>query len=224
MHLPNGGTIATRNKTTQASLAWLVRFSIHITWCRWHDMRWNARTVSRDRSRGSECSSLEISRFKRSLSFSFSLSSSLGSSSRALRVAGPAGGGAQPGCCERSSGTPARWQFVLRSRQPSAVGATHLKSGKMSWLHENPRSYHKETLLQIPSFLLIHRTIRLLIEDIIKWWLIWIVEKFNNTIIDTVEKKLCTSYPIFILKEEFEKLLLVWWTLYHSIIFFVLFF
>lgn len=40
-HLPSGGTIATRNKTAQASLAWLVRFSTHITRRRSHNMRSN---------------------------------------------------------------------------------------------------------------------------------------------------------------------------------------
>lgn len=170
MHLPNGGTIATRNKTAQASLAWLVRFSMHITWRRWHEMRWNARTVSRDRSRASECSSLEISRFKRSLSFSSSLSviarilisrfarRGTGRRRRTARMLRAV----QRGACTmaiRSTTSP----IVRCWRHSPEIEEDCHES------HENPRSYHKETLLQIPSFLLIHRTIRLLIEEIIRW-------------------------------------------------------
>lgn len=35
-------------------------------------------------------------------------------------------------------------------------------------------------------------------------------EQLNNIIIDTIEKKLCTSYSTFILIEKFEKLLFIW--------------
>lgn len=73
--------------------------------------------------------------------------------SRALRNSRAA-----PGCCERSSEAPARWQPVLRPRAPAAVGATRLRSEEIErgWSRNGKGgSYHGEgdVILQIPSLL-----------------------------------------------------------------------
>jgi len=152
MHSPNGRVIATRNKTAQASLAWLARFSMHITWRRSHRHP-NTCTVSRGRSRGSECFSLDFE-FRNALPLpppflflSHSLArfnlvprvTSLARSSRMLRMV------QRSACLTATCSTASRairsWRHSLEIRRYRG----ELESGKNGLLPS-------ERYLQIPSF------------------------------------------------------------------------
>lgn len=64
---------------------------------------------------------------------------------------------AAPGCCERSSEAPVRWQPFLRSRVPSAVGATRLGSEKIAEDREWLLPAFGNTVLQISSLRTLHK-------------------------------------------------------------------
>lgn len=64
---------------------------------------------------------------------------------------------AAPGCCERSSEAPVRWQPFLRPRVPSAVGATRLGSEKIAEDREWLLPAFGNTVLQISSLRMLHK-------------------------------------------------------------------